>query len=889
MKLNRSFLTVSAWLLLSGTGFTLAVLAGMYLYLSPQLPSVESLKDVRLQTPLRIYSADGVLIGEFGEQRRTPIRYDDIPQQYIDALLAAEDDQFYSHNGVSIKGITRAVSHLIIHGRKGPGGSTITQQVARNFFLSRKKTFARKFNEILLALRIERELSKEEILELYVNVIFLGKRAYGIEAAAEVYYGKPLANLSLAQLAMIAGLPQGPSTQNPINNPERAIERRNWIIGRMLELEMIDRKTHDLAIQEPVTAKYHGSDVDGSAAFVAEMARDEAISLFGLDAYTDGYSIYTTINSDLQASAQQAIVDGLLMYDQRHGYRGPEQQLDVNDAPLLTETSTNSVVLESAESVAADGTVIEESSEQPENPVSSPRDFSNWIETLSAISAYGGLYPAAVTGIEEQQFTALMADGSQVVIGWESGISKVRRYLNENARGPAPKTAADVVAVGDVIRLKKDSEGVWNLSQVPDAQAALISLAPTNGAILSLVGGFDFAQSNFNRAIQARRQPGSNFKPFLYTAALEQGMTPATIINDAPIVFDDEQLESTWRPENDGGKFEGPTRLRKALYRSRNLVSIRILRQLGISEVINGMARFGFNEETLPRNLSLALGSQGVSPIEIATGYAVFANGGYQVKPFLINQIRDIDGNIVFEAQPFTVCRECDELVDLTENANTPSQNEGETSSTTDELALTDTEQPNKPYDFTDDPFEVDFAIKSRLGILKPEDYPPAPKALDDRVAFLIDSILQDVIRRGTGTRALELKRSDLAGKTGTTNGPTDAWFSGYNGDVVTTTWVGFDQMSNLGRREYGGSAALPIWIDFMRTALDGKPETYRKQPQGIVTVRIDPETGARARVGDPDAIFEFFRSENVPELSEKDSPINSPYESEEVITEELF
>lgn len=877
-------MTVFAWLFVSGIGFTLVVLAGMYLFLSPQLPSVETLKDVRLQTPLRIYSADGVLIGEFGEKRRTPIRYDDIPKQYIDALLAAEDDQFYSHNGVSIKGIMRAVSHLIIHGRKGPGGSTITQQVARNFFLSRKKTFARKFNEILLALRIERELSKEEILELYVNVIFLGKRAYGIEAAAEVYYGKPLADLSLAQLAMIAGLPQGPSTQNPINNPERAIERRNWILGRMFELEMIDRKTHDLAVQEPVTAKYHGSNVDGSAAYVAEMARDEAIDRFGLDAYTDGYSVYTTIDSRLQASAQKAIVNGLLTYDERHGYRGPEQQLDIKDAPVTTGDDPDGSAL----------TVDKAESEDAAAVASIARDYTNWVETLGAISVYGELYPAAVIEVQGQQFTALMADGSEITVGWENGLSSSRRYLNENARGPAPKIAADVVSIGDVVRLKKDREGLWHLSQVPDAQAALISLNPDNGAILSLVGGFDFGQSNFNRVTQARRQPGSNFKPFLYTAALEHGMTPATIINDAPIVFEDEQLESTWRPENDGGKFEGPTRLRKALYRSRNLVSIRILRQIGINEAIEGMGRFGFNEDTLPRNLSLALGSQGVSPLDIATGYAVFANGGYQVKPFLISQIRDIDGNVAFEAQPYTVCSDCDD--DTKAEESTDAATDAEVYPTQvaaslpqSELALTFAEPPYAPYDFTDDPFEIDFAIKSRLGILTPSDYPRAPKVLDDRVAFLIDSILQDVIKKGTGTRARELNRSDLAGKTGTTNGPTDAWFSGYNGNVVTTTWVGFDQMSNLGHREYGGSAALPIWIDFMRVALEGKPETHRKQPPGIVTVRIDPETGARARVGDPDAIFEFFRSENVPELSEKNSPVNSPYESEEIITEELF
>lgn len=831
------------------------VLTGFYLYLSPKLPPVETIRDIRLETPLRIYTADNKLIGEFGERRRYPIKYEDIPKDFINALIAAEDDDFYSHNGVSIKGLMRAVAHLIATGRKGSGGSTLTMQLTRHVFLSLKRTFSRKFNEILLALRIEKELTKEEILELYVNMMFLGKRAYGIEAAAEVYYGSTISQLSLAQQAMLVGVFKGPSTQNPIANPQRARERRNYVLGRMLKLGYINQKRHDEAIAEPVTARYHGNQLEVDAPYVSEMARKQAIELFGNEAYSKGYRVTTTIRSSFQQQANQAIVDGLLDYDQRHGYRGPEQQLKLSDAPELSSEGT-SLELEA-------GTQL--------------RDFSAWKEALSAIPDYGGLTVGAVINAEEQQLTLLKKDGHYITIEWENGLSDARAYLTENALGPAPTTAADIAQPGDVMRIRQDKSGVWHLSQLPAAQASLVSLSPKNGAILALVGGFDFRHSNFNRAIQAQRQPGSNFKPFIYTAALEHGLTAATIMNDAPIVIDDKQLESTWRPENSSKKFYGPTRLRTALYRSINLVSIRVLDRVGVANTIASLEKFGFDAGALPHDLSLALGTHAVTPLEVASGYAIFANGGYRVSPYLIQRIENFDNEIVYDAMPATVCLRCDDDEDALAQHNMssiPSRN-------------TDSPMEEDAYMLEGNLFELSLETRKIMGLLRDQDYPRAPKVISDQVAYIIDSMLKDVVRRGTGYKAWKrFQRPDLAGKTGTTNGPLDAWFSGYHPNIVTSTWLGFDQNLPLGRREYGGSAALPIWMDFMELALAQEPIATREQPTGIVSVRIDPETGKRARTGDPDAIFEIFRNEHVPDFA--DTPEANPWESEENITEEL-
>lgn len=898
MKFKKSLIISIFWLAIAGICGTFTVFAGLYLYLSPKLPAVETLRDVRLQTPLRVYSSDKKLIGEFGEKRRTPISYNDIPEYYIKAILAAEDDQFYYHHGVSIKGLLRAASQLLLTGHIQSGGSTITMQVARNFFLTRQQTFARKFNEILLALQIERELPKEEILELYVNVIFLGNRAYGIQAASKVYYGKDIAQLNLAQLAMIAGLPKAPSTFNPIVNPSRALIRRNWILGRMKELGYINDEQFQTAVNEPVSAKYHGLNLELNSPYVAEMARKKAVSLFGESAYTDGYQVFTTVDSQLQATAQHAVINGLLTYDQRHGYRGPEQQLDPVYLPDNGESNPVLITTDSKPVNSTDDTrsIEELNAEKTEIPIPPNLELAPWLNALKEIPEYGGLQPAVVAATQEKSITAVLTDGSLVKVDWENGLAGARPYITENRRGTKPKAPEDVVSIGDVIRLRQ-IDNQWHMFQLPVAQAALVALNPDDGAIRSLVGGFDFNQSHFNRATQASRQPGSNFKPFIYTAALENGFTAASIINDAPIVFDDAHLEGTWRPENDGGKFYGPTRLRKALYKSRNLVSIRILNSMGIAQAISSMDRFGFDKSQLPRDLSLALGSSALTPLQVAAGYAVFANGGYQIEPYLIDFITDVENEKVYSAEPATVCRNCDNRESdhdtVEQNEIFPEEARSTQVSATDILpGMSDTEETGE-IPLENDIFESMSEELSDSEALPNTDIQTRPRAIrvmDEQVAYLINSMLRDVIDKGTGRKAKVLGRHDLAGKTGTTNGPNDAWFSGYNHHIVATTWLGFDQNLPLGTREYGGSAALPIWIDFMRQALEGVEEAVRKQPDGMATVSINPETGKRAQPGDAKAIFEIFRTDNLPAITDLDNNINPSNNSgDNAIAEELF
>ena len=807
---------IALWLFFTAIAGACLIFSSAFLYLSPKLPPVDSLGDVQLQTPLRIYSQDKQLIAEFGEKRRTPVSFDQIPEHFIHAILAAEDDGFFSHRGVDPKGLLRAATELIATGSIKSGGSTITMQVAKNYFLSREKTFSRKFNEIFLALQIEQELSKQAILELYLNKIFLGNRAYGIEAAAKVYYGKSVDQLNIAQLAMIAGIPKAPSKFNPLVNPSRATIRRNWILGRMNKLEFIDDQSYQEAVDSPITASYHGTKAQLYAPYIAEMARKEMLQRVGAEAYTAGFNIYTTINATLQRSAQTALINGLLAYDRRHGYRGPEQQLP---------------------------------------PIEDEDPLPAWQQLLDNTSSMGDLQPAVVSHLEDRAFKAILASGEQVTINWEDGIKGYRRYQGVDKLGNWPLSADAVVAVGDLIRLKATDDG-WYLSQVPASQAALVSIDSNNGAVLSLIGGFDYQQSKFNRITQASRQPGSNFKPFIYTAALDKGYTAASIINDAPIVFNDNELESTWRPTNSGGKFLGPTRLRQALFQSRNLVSIRLLRGLGINNAINYVGRFGFNTEQLPKDLSLALGSHSLTPLEIVTAYAAISNGGYAVQPYLIDRIEDIHGNIMFQAEPLTVCQHCDDA-------------------STDEV-----------------PEQQEMAtLEDILNEDLPSPPPEAPRIVEERTAYIIDNMLKDVVKRGTARKAQSLKRNDLAGKTGTTNGPTDAWFSGYGGGITTTTWLGFDNNELLGRREYGGSAALPIWIEYMGTALKDRPETILKQPAGMVTVKIDPKTGLLARPGQSNAIFEIFREEYAPiEVAPDEARnLNNPMETQLTTEEEIF
>ena len=783
----------------------LAVLAvaigtgGVYWYLAPKLPSAETLRDVRLQVPLRVYTRDHKLLAEFGEKRRTPLRLDEVPERLIQAFLAGEDDRFFEHPGVDWQGLTRAVVYLVRTGEKGPGGSTITMQVARNFFLTREKTYIRKLNEILLALKIEREFTKDEILELYVNKIFLGQRAYGVGAAAQVYYGLPATELTLPQLAMIAGLPKAPSRFNPVASPKQAVVRRNYVLRRMLELGYIVQDEHDAARDAPVTAKVHGLAVEVEAPYVAEMVRAHMEQTYGDDAYTAGYKVYTTLDGRLQGAANAALRQGLLEYDARHGYRGSERHVA--------------------------------SGEEAEPPQ----------DVLEDIAEVGGLVPAVVTSVDERTVAAWVRDAGPVEIGFES-MEWARPYIDENHRGDEPKGADAVLRAGDVIRVRRTRDE-WSFAQVPKVEGALVSLDPDDGAIVALTGGFDFYRSKFNRATQAERQPGSSFKPFIYSAALEYGYTPASIINDAPVVFEDPSLKSAWRPENYGGKFFGPTPLRTALYKSRNLVSIRLLREIGIDFALDHIARFGIDVESLPRGLSLALGSGVLTPLELASGYCVLANGGYAVEPYFIERVLDGDDALVFAADPLVVCRDCDGEEVMAGSAPM-AQSDGEGAGPAPSA-------------------EAGAGTGSPTG--SPGSMRRAPRVLEARNAWLMYSLMRDVIRRGTGRKARVLERDDLAGKTGTTNDLYDAWFSGFSPDLVATAWIGFDEFRPLGQRETGARAALPMWIAYMKEALEGVRRRDVHPPEGIVTVRIDPATGEAAGASHEGAVFESFRKERVP------------------------
>jgi len=809
-----------AWLFLTGLSASIIVGSGFYLYLRPGLPPVEQLLDIKLQTPLRVYSKDNRLIAEFGEKRRAPITIEQIPTIQLQAFMAAEDSRFYEHFGVDIKGLARAAIELISTGSIQSGGSTITMQVAKNYFLSRDRTFIRKFNEILLAVQIERELDKNRILELYLNKIYLGNRAYGIAAAAQVYYNKPVNELSLAQMAMLAGLPKAPSAYNPLANPQRALIRRDWILGRMKDLGFIGPDAYELAVKAPLTATYNATEAEVDADYVAEMARAEMVRRFGEEAYTDGYTVTLTVDSKDQQAATDALRNGLEAYDRRHGFRGAVDQLDT---ATLSSGNLSGVML------------------------NYPR-----IESLM---------PAVVTSVSDDKNEALahVRRFGPAVIPFES-MQWASRYKTENWTGPKPKKPSDVVSVGDVVYVRVDelpqapsaatepatgtnetdepesdlTPGISqpvrvSLMQTPKAEGALISLEAKTGAIKALAGGYSFRQSKYNRAMQARRQPGSTFKPFLYLAALERGMTPATIYNDAPIVFDDSELESAWRPQNSSGQFYGPTPLREALYRSRNLVSIRLLRDIGIPQTLDYLKQLKVPTENMPRDLSLSLGSGQLSPMELARGLAVIANGGYDVEPFLIQNISDVNGETIFQAPEVILCDQ---------NCNTSD----------DEMTNPDDETRISPAVTTETAPET--RVMRRLA--------------DERSVYILHSMLQDVVRRGTGRRALELGRDDIAGKTGTTNEQRDTWFAGFNHNLATTVWVGFDQPAPLGRREFGASTALPIWVDYMKVALEGAPSAFMPRPNGIVNIRINPETGKRARPGEQ-GVFEIFKEEDAP------------------------
>lgn len=741
----------------------LLVVSGIVLisHFSEDLPDTESLRNVQYQIPLSIYSRTGKLIARFGEKKRNPISIQDVPKPLIDAFLAAEDDRFFDHPGVDYKGLLRASIQLLLTGQKKQGGSTITMQVVRNFLLTREKTYQRKIKEIILAMQLERKLSKDEILELYLNKIYLGHRAYGIAAAAEVYYGRPLNELTLAEYAMISGLPKAPSKFNPVTNPERALIRRQYVLQRMLDLDFITNEEFEVASSQPVTAKVNPQPSELEAPYIAEMVRKEMFAQFGDDIYNSGLKVYTTIDKRLQTAANQALHKALHEYDQRHGYR--------------RQTGANA--------------------ESPAN--------------LTYSKIIGNTLPALVENVEKEQLTALLQDGTEIVIPW-ANIKWARPYKSRNYVGARLKSANDIAAKGEIIRVRKLENGKWMLAQVPEAEGAIVALNPADGAILALSGGFDFHYSKYNRATQAKRQPGSGFKPVIYTTALETGFTAASIIIDAPIVVDDPSQESEWRPQNYSRKFYGPTRIRTALRKSRNLISIRLLRELGINRVIETALRFGFQKEQLPQSLSLALGSGYATPLQMARFYAVFANGGFLVNPYFIDRIESHNGELLFQAKPARACPLCDEY------------------------SLSDPEN--------------------------------APRVVSPQINFLMNSLLRDVVQRGTATRAKELGRTDLAGKTGTTNDQRDAWFNGFTPEIVTTTWVGFDDSGPLGSKETGGRAALPMWIAFMNEALKVLPdEQPLTPPEGIVKAYINPSTGMLADHDSSRGIWEYFREEKAP------------------------
>ena len=792
--------------------------------------------------PLRIFTRSGELIAQIGEKRRVPVTYDDVPVLVREAFVAAEDQRFFSHHGFDYSGVLRAAVVDLTSGDFSQGASTITMQAARNMFLSFDKTIRRKLQEIFLTYRMEHEFSKEQILITYLNVIFLGQRSYGVAAAAETYFGKPLDQLSVAEAATLAGIPQAPSRFNPITNPKAAQSRRHYVLAQMQKLNYIDAATAQRAGEDPVEARDHGIQYDVEAPYVAEMARAEIVSRYGDDAVNQGYRVYTTIDGRLQTAANRAVRIGLIEYDRRHGYRGPLKQLKLQ----LDERSARAK-LDAA---------------------------------LADIAEIGDLHPALVVSVAPMAARVYIRSMGFAQIEWD-GMSWAHRRISDTRVGPAPKHAEDVVQRGDVVYVVTDGRGTAALAQLPEAQSALVALDPNDGAIAALVGGFDYFDNKFNRATQARRQPGSGFKPFLYSAALENGFTPSTIVMDAPIVYDDSGQEKIWRPENNEKSFSGPTRLREALVHSRNLVTVRVVRQLGIDTAIDYATKFGFDADDMPKDMTIALGSLPATPLEMVTAYAVFANGGYKVDAYFIQRIEDAAGQVVFQAKPITVCDSCDAAAagagdaanaTLTPDAAAAAIASGSTQPATHDAAHAAAgETPAAAAGGEADP------DRAPANPLPPLTAPTliAPRVISPQNLWIMDDMMADVITRGTGIRAgMALHRKDISGKTGTTNEAKDTWFNGFNRNIVATVWVGFDQERPLGEGEEGSRTAVPIWINFMREALRGQPDRPRPMPPGLVSLRISPKTGALAGANDADAIYETFMEDHLPPAA---SNANSP------------
>ncbi|GLX78824.1 penicillin-binding protein 1A [Thalassotalea insulae] len=830
-------------------------LFALYLSMRSELPSVESLKDIQWQTPMKIYSADGQLMNQFGEKKRIPLSLEQMPQQLINAILATEDERFYLHFGVDPIGMMRAIFGQITGQNKG-GASTITMQVARNFFLTREQTYIRKLKEIFTAFHIEHLLTKDEILELYMNKIELGHRAFGFGAAAQVYYNKDVKDLTLAQMAVLAGLPKAPSTMNPISRPERAKARRAVVLQRMLVTNYITRQQYQQAVNAPITAQKHGAVIELDAPYAAEMAHQEMIERYGTEkAYTEGYKVFTTVTAKLQKAAQHSVINNLLAYSKRHGYRGPQQSLRTPQAADDQQVSVKELA---------------------------PLSQQEIIDALSQVIEYKPLLAAVVTQVNEQSIEITLKNNTIASIPW-SGLSWAREFINDDKQGPEPQVAKEILNYGDVIYVTQQQDG-YHLSQLPSASSALVALSPDNGAIKAVVGGFSFEQSQFNRVTQAKRQVGSNIKPFVYSAALDNGFTLASLVNDVPINQWDQKSGFVWRPKNSPEQYSGEIRVKRALAQSKNVVAVRLLRAVGLNKLIPHLASFGFAPDELPRDESLALGSASFTPLEVAAGFATFANGGFLIEPFIIERIEDSFGNIVYQANPAIACDDCTEFLP-TEELTASLNNQDE-----DFSSINETNQENNKPAF----------IK-------------AERAISASNAFLITQALNEVIWgadwsqkpgwQGTGFRARKLNRRDIAGKTGTTNEAKDAWFSGFSRRLVATSWIGFDDPSrNLGRssynnnlskdqitgKEFGAKSAQPAWISFMRTALEDLAEEPFIQPSEIVSVRIDKKTGKLTRKTDRSSTFEYFILGTAPtEYISKDHTLEIFDTNEQ--TEEIF
>lgn len=821
-RIFRSLILLLGVGVLGTIGATAGVI-GAYYYVQPSLPAAETIRDIPLEVPLRIFSRDGHLISEIGERRRIPVSFEQVPKHVVDAFVAAEDRRFFVHPGVDYRGIIRAFSQLALSGEIASGGSTLTQQLARDYFLTREQTFSRKLTEAFLAYKIEQEFNKEQIMALFLNKMFFGQRAHGVAAASKVFFNKDLSDVNIAEAATIAGILPAPSRYNPVSSARLAENRRGYVLGRMRDLGYIDNSAYDEAMSYPMESKSHGAAIELSAPYVAEMVRAEMLKRYGEASYTAGYKVVTSLDSQMQTAAIYALRNGLLEFTRRRGYKGPHTKVELNDEILALP-------------------------------------FDEWPANVrEPLNRYapGGLSLALVTAVNENNSaTIVFRDGGVASLPWNT-IAWAKPFVDrESSPGAEPESATDVLASGDIIYVMPTASDSWALAQVPEAQGAVVSVDPFDGAVAALTGGFDYTTSKFNRARQAYRQPGSSFKPFIYSAALEQGNTAATVVLDAPVVIRSSELEAVWRPINYSGKFYGPTRMREALRRSMNLVSVRLLLfETGVSNAVRHIKKFGFGDAALPPNGSLALGGGQASPLDMAQGYATLANGGHAVKPYVIDAIFDAGGDALYRAEPAIVCDDCvpDEDARVTEEM--PLE---------DMAAVVETYRPNAT--MSPDLFE---------GINV------APQVITPQNAFIVQDMMRSVVQAGTGVRAYrELGRNDLSGKTGTSNDRRDAWFGGFNADLVAIVWVGYDDDTPLGPREEGSRTALPVWIEFVRIAFDGVPENQMPMPEGIVSARIDLATGCPARMGQANTDFEVFREGNVPScenLEDNTDPFNNP------------